>query len=95
MFYVHRISQSLPGTPPVALEEGSELDLTDHSPPIGPGSRQELARLFPNGMTNHGRAYMTTWPNDHGAAWGNEAFLEAVRRRPRRQAVSNGVRVRV
>lgn len=80
MYHVHRQTGTPPGTIPIALQEGSVLGLTDHPPPIGPGSRDELARLFPDGMTNHGRQYMTTFPQDQGAAWATEALLEAIRR---------------
>jgi hypothetical protein len=80
VFYVHRISQPPAGAVNLPLAEGSELALADHPPPIGPGSRAELARLFPAGMTNHGRGYMTLWPGEQSRTWGTEVFLEAVRR---------------
>ena len=67
-----------PGTGP-PLTVGQVLDLAPAPALYSPGGEAELQRLFPEGVSPHGRQYLTTWQGPNWS-WANEAFMEAVRR---------------
>jgi hypothetical protein len=77
-FHVTRTQQHTTGMPPIPL--GTVADLAPSPAVYGPGAGAELARLFPAGLTAHGRQYMTEFNPQAAPTWALECFLEAVRR---------------
>lgn len=79
-FHVCRVQVPAPGVIP-SPTPGSTLDRVAATPPLAPGSDDEIRRLFPAGMTSHGQQYVAGWPAPEAQpSWAVEAFFEAVRR---------------
>jgi hypothetical protein len=81
LFHVHRIQPAPNGAFGHGELTGREIELEHFPAPQNqPGADVELARLFPDGLSFHGRQYMTQWPQQPNNDWALEGFLEAVRR---------------
>lgn len=61
---------------------GTEITLSATPAIYAPGAEAEVVRMFPEGLTDHGRRYMAEAPTreQHWPSWAAESFFEAVRR---------------
>ncbi|MEX2448025.1 MAG: hypothetical protein WD404_04690 [Solirubrobacterales bacterium] len=80
LFHVIPTQQQATGQPPI--QPGAVVNLEAPPGVYAPGASEEMVRLFPGGITRHGRRYLTEpssdpklWPS-----WTAELFVEAVRR---------------
>ena len=78
-FHVAVTQQPMDGGAP--FDFGTKIELEPGPAIYAPGAGAELSRLFPEGLTQHGKTYMTTTPADASAwsSWAIELFFEAVR----------------
>ncbi len=79
-FHVVPTQQPMGNGVPVPI--GTTVGL-DPAPAIyNPGAENEVSRLFPDGLTQHGKTYMASTPPDPSQwpSWDIEIFFEAVRR---------------
>lgn len=79
-FHVTPTQQPAGGGPPIEI--GMSVELGPAPAVYSPGAGEELARMFPDGLTRHGITYMGGAPQDPSAwpSWTIELFFEAIRR---------------
>lgn len=66
-FHVTATQQPTTGQAPIAI--GTVVELEPAPAVYSPGAGAELARLFPDGLTFHGRRYMTQFNPEGAAIW--------------------------
>jgi len=77
-FHVTPTQQPATGEPPIP--PGTVANLAPAPAVYSPGAGAELARLFPAGLSAHGKRYMTEFDPNAAPTWALESFFEAVRR---------------